>query len=844
MQSMKKLLGLIFLVAFSLQIFGTDLQMLADRAAQGNKILNLQDVYILEKPLLLTEKHSGLRIVGGGHAVISGGVEIKNWKKNGKFFEAPCELDKVESLFVNGKRATVAQSEEIYYFHSPYLGSVAPDNVADKDFSKSAFAARSSDLEILDKLSDAEKENLYFDVYMVWINAKCKYLNSVKNKDGTSTIFVDNKLPYGFYKWDNAPRFRICNALALLDNEGEFFYDKSAKKIFYFPRKNENIKDLKAFAPKLSKALIIQGESGKNKAKDISIVGVKFQYGAHNPDEKWRQASQAAATNFGFIDVAYSDNIAFRNCMIEHCNTYGIAFKNGVTNSEISDCIIYDSGSGGIRIGLGGGESLGEFEETKNIKISNNIIYSYGRYDYAGVGIILFNTGSNIVSHNTIFDGYYTGISVGWTWGYQKTLTQNNQILDNRIFKIGHGLLSDMGGIYTLGDAEGSVMRGNEISDVRRHRYGGWGIYNDEGSSKWLVEKNYVHDTHEDGYFEHYGKGNLIRNNIFENGEVTQFGLGRHAPDSFTFERNIVAYSSPAALIRNNDRIQAKDAKFYKNIYWNKTGEVSFSSISFNEWKEQGQDKNSFVLKGEFSKSDLLNEAFKKIGFEIFDLHGAGVEGVQKEKLNAILKTHEFPPVLKMPPEADWDIELIEDLKTQTVGQMPKHLRIDSIKGGKDLVVLEENKKRFVRYTDSPCDDRVYIPTGYYTARLSGKKVEVEFDFRVNEKSSFFVELRGEGSEVGGPAFWVEKGNATRADKKIDLPKNKWLHFKGVFNMGANEEKFWNYKIYDADTEITSLRAGYHKGPIKRVTTLLVASMSNEDGDFFDIADINVKTIE
>ncbi len=315
-----------------------------------------------------------------------------------------------------------------------------------------------------------------------------------------------------------------------------------------------------------------------------------------------------------------------QDCEFTHIGKYGIESARGCRENRISGNHIHDIGAGGIKIGTPVREA-GEFERTGFNEVSGNHIHDGGHTYLCAVGVWIGGSGNNSVSRNHIHDLYYTGISVGWTWGYGPSLAVGNIIEYNHIHHIGRGLLSDMGGIYTLGVSPGTVLRNNLIHDVVSYSYGGWGIYLDEGSTDILVENNIVYRTKTGGFHQHYGKENLIRNNVFalaKQGQIQRTRREDHI--SFTFERNIV-YWTQGPLLHGN---WSDNFRLDYNVYWDAShpGQIDFPGGSFDEWKKRGVDVHSLIADPLFAHPENGDFTLKPespafgLGFQAIDMQG------------------------------------------------------------------------------------------------------------------------------------------------------------------------------------------------------------------------------
>ena len=201
---------------------------------------------------------------------------------------------------------------------------------------------------------------------------------------------------------------------------------------------------------------------------------------------------------------------------------------------------------------------------TQHNRLIDNHIHDGGRIFHSAIGVWIGQSPFNRLIHNHIHDFQYTGISIGWTWGYGPALAYGNIVELNHVHHIGvlsngeSPMLSDLGGIYTLGYQRGTEIRRNVFHDIAGRVYGGWGIYFDEGTTNIRAEENLVYRTKHGGFHQHYGRENIFRNNILAFGHEYQVRRTRFEPHtSFAFENNIILWNGGTLFFGSMKRQQS-----------------------------------------------------------------------------------------------------------------------------------------------------------------------------------------------------------------------------------------------------------------------------------------------
>jgi hypothetical protein len=230
-------------------------------------------------------------------------------------------------------------------------------------------------------------------------------------------------------------------------------------------------------------------------------------------------------------------------------------------------------------------------------------------------------------------------------WGYQESVSRQNLIEKNHLHDLGHGWLSDMGGVYLLGVQPGTLVRGNLIHDIEKANYGGWALYTDEGSTGIVLENNVCYQTNAQLFHQHYGHENIVRNNIFAFGGEAGVALSKYdGTQAFTFERNIVLTLDTPIFIGG----YANDWSNHPivsdlNLFWSVSGKqraVSFQVgntpgariLTLAEWQALGNDLHSILADPKFEAADFVPFVWKlaedspvfALGFHPIDLSDVG----------------------------------------------------------------------------------------------------------------------------------------------------------------------------------------------------------------------------
>ncbi len=306
---------------------------------------------------------------------------------------------------------------------------------------------------------------------------------------------------------DPSDAFYLENAIELLDEPGEFFFDKYAKKIYYYPYQEEDMTTADVWVSTTEKLLNMSGSSLQSKVQNVEFNNLRFQYGAWNEISKTgmkeNQTDQylIASTNDAIwhkeimkpaqVTIEAAQYIDIKNCEFVNLGSNCLNMTNGVLNSNVVGNLFRDSAATGLVVGNWNHkvELNDDQERCEYITVSNNLFHRVA-YEHCGsAALAVYYPAHTVIEHNDVRDVPYTGISVGWGWGaWNPPEVRDIHVLSNYVENVTSQNF-DGAHIYTLGRMEESTIKYNHLVDSGDTR---GGIYLDEASAAITVEENVV----------------------------------------------------------------------------------------------------------------------------------------------------------------------------------------------------------------------------------------------------------------------------------------------------------------------------------------------------------------
>lgn len=819
-------------------------QLRAGGPAVPVTVLLREGVYPQSRPLVFTADDSGTEVCPvtyaaypGERPLISGGLPITRWQQDGRLWRTSVPKTgegtawRFNQLFVGGQRRTRART--------PNRGQFFRTDGPTGANANRSFHFHEGDLRDWDRLQDA-----IVVVYHSW-ETSIHHLRSVDLE--SCSVFLREPAPWPFGRWERQQRYYVENVFEALDEPGEWYLDQGTGTLYYYPLPGETPETLQAVAPLVTSTLLeIAGDPAQDRyVEQLHFRGIAFGHTNANL-QRLRNPGQGEIYQPGLVQATGLRDASFVDCSFAHTGAHGIWLAAGCTGNLIQRCHFHDLGGGGVYLG-GGWGMHDQFPAGQNT-VDNNLIRD-GSYLFRGAhGVWIGKSSHNTVTHNEISNFDYSGISCGWSWGFQPS-TANHNVLDfNYIHHLGNGDgLGDMGAIYTLGLSPGTTIRHNHIHDVYNYAHvsHGSGIYPDEGSTGILIENNVVYRVRNSPLFMHYGKECIVRNNILALGDAGQ--LRRSREDlrcHYIAEGNIVYGGENPRML--DGPWKNGDWQLGRNVYWCTGGEPTFAGLDFAAWQVQGKDQGSIVADPRFvdpQRGDFRlqpDSPALKLGFQPIDVNQAGLYGdppwVQLPARYANRARNELPAPVEAPLQIHFDFEADE------VGSEPLEGRVVSGQNGASVRVSEDTASggaRSLRFADAPDQQYAWTPHIYYQRTYDQGHLTLAWDMNNSAEApaSFFIELRqmDPGAPyLVGPTVWVAAdGEVTASGQKVGtIPLGQWVRVAIEIELGPEAPKTYRLCLNVPEREPVVHQLPYRSDAFRRIDWLGISSTSQNAATF------------
>ncbi|MEJ6981400.1 L-rhamnose mutarotase [Pedobacter sp. P351] len=561
-----------------------ELRRLSDPSiAEGISIILKGGIYTLDEPLFIRPEDSGtaesptiFQAAPGEKPVLSGGISVKGWNKasgninglpaeaQGKVWvaNAPAIADNVldfRQLWVNNVKAVRSRDVKI--------GTMSRILSWNKKDETCWIPKPSADIR--------NAKGMEMFIHQWWAIAILRIKSVEMKGDSAKLSFyqpesrVQSEHPWPapwISKETGNSAFFLSNAIEFLNEPGEWYLDKQQRKIYYWPKSNENLNTASVTVPYLETLVKMQGTID-NPVSYVSFRGISFQHSSWlrpsseghvphqsgmymldayklkipgTPDKAGMENQAWVGRPAAAVEVSFASNTVFEACRFEHLASTGLDYKRGTRNDQIKGNLFKDIGGTGIHVGVYSDEShevhvpynpSDERDVCTNVLVRNNLVTDVTNEDWGAIGISAGYVKGINIEHNDVSEVSYTGISMGWGWSKTVNTMRNNRIVANKIQRYGKHMY-DVSSIYTLSAQPSSLIAENYIDSIYiapyAHDPNHWFyLYTDEGSSFFTVKNNW---TPSDKYLQNAnGPGNLWQNNGPQVADSIKFKAGLQA---------------------------------------------------------------------------------------------------------------------------------------------------------------------------------------------------------------------------------------------------------------------------------------------------------------------------
>ena len=537
-----------------------------DNRIQGGITIYMEGgTYAFHEPVFIRPEDSGtkesptiIRSVGDEKVILSGGISINGWKKQGKVWVADVPafngrpLD-FRQLWVNGKKAVRARDVEDF----EKMNRICSVDEKNEILYVPAVSIR----RLIDNKGNLKAKYAEMVLHQMWCVANLRIRSvevqgdsaAIRFHQPESRIQFEHPWPHPMVTTDgHNSAFYLTNARELQDVPGEWYHDIDARKVYYYPREGEKMQEAEVIVPAVETLVRVEGTLDRPVCH-IRFEKITFSYTTWmRPSEKGHVPLQAGMyltdgyridpkmqrnylnhplDNQGWLGrpaaavrVVAARQIDFERCRFEHLGSTGLDYEEAVQGGVVRGCLFRDIAGNGLLVGSFSPAAhethlpynpADRREVCTQQQINNCYFTEIGNEDWGCLAIAAGYVGDVNIEHNEISEVPYSGISLGWGWTQTVNCMRNNRVHANLIHHYAKHMY-DVAGIYTLGSQPKSYVTENCVHSIYKPGYvhdpNHWFyLYTDEGSSFITVRDNW---TEGEKYLQNAnGPGNVWENN-------------------------------------------------------------------------------------------------------------------------------------------------------------------------------------------------------------------------------------------------------------------------------------------------------------------------------------------